>query len=170
MVRLTVVKVRGSGLVRRVLSGATKIWIFGDFSALTELIERIPVPPGRCKPSGNCRSCGDHPQFKPARRLRHCGLLFGRRRTSFRFQRGWHSCFAPGSRAFNRAEQQNSLHLDAFQQQTIALTLSKNNFDFCICFLLNLCYCVYIPVAKAAALAAFKAGSKLRHWPPGTNS
>ena len=42
-------------------------------------------------------------------------------------------------------------------------------FDFCICILLNLCYGVYIPVMeKASRLSG--AGSKLRHWPPGTNS
>jgi hypothetical protein len=46
----------------------------------------------------------------------------------------------------------------------------KNNFDFCICFLLHLCYGVYIPVDEVARVAAFLAGSKLRHWPPGTNS
>jgi hypothetical protein len=47
---------------------------------------------------------------------------------------------------------------------------NKNNFNFCICFLWNLCYGVYIPVDEVAALVALLAGSKLRHWPPGTNS
>jgi hypothetical protein len=47
---------------------------------------------------------------------------------------------------------------------------AQNNLDFCICFQLNLCYGVYIPVDEVAKLAAFHAGSKLRHWPPGTNS
>jgi hypothetical protein len=48
--------------------------------------------------------------------------------------------------------------------------LNLKNFDYCICFLLNLCYGVYIPVEEAAEFAATEAGSGLRHWPPGTNS
>jgi hypothetical protein len=32
--------------------------------------------------------------------------------------------------------------------------LLENNFDFCICFLSNLCYGVYIPVKEAVELAA----------------
>src|ERR1700690_467591 len=44
------------------------------------------------------------------------------------------------------------------------------NFDFCICFLVNLCYGVYIPVEETAEMPPPPAGSSLRHWPPGTNS
>jgi hypothetical protein len=47
---------------------------------------------------------------------------------------------------------------------------TQNNLDFRICFLPNLCYGVYIPVDEVAEIATFHAGSKLRHWPPGTNS
>jgi hypothetical protein len=52
----------------------------------------------------------------------------------------------------------------------IAGRLNLKNFDYCICFLLNLCYGVYIPVEEAAEFAATETGSGLRHWPPGTNS
>jgi hypothetical protein len=50
------------------------------------------------------------------------------------------------------------------------LKFAKNNFDYCICFHLNLCYGVYIPVMEAAKFAPSPAGISLRHWPPGTNS
>jgi hypothetical protein len=60
--------------------------------------------------------------------------------------------------------------LDAGQLDWIAVSSLENNFDFCICIRVNLCYGVYIPVEEGVEHAASDAGSSLRHWPPGTNS
>jgi hypothetical protein len=52
--------------------------------------------------------------------------------------------------------QKRGCGLDAGQRKAIAFRERKNNFDFCICFLPNLCYGVYIPVKDAVELAALE--------------
>jgi hypothetical protein len=44
--------------------------------------------------------------------------------------------------------------LDAVSTQNDRQPSQKNNFDFCICFQMNLCYGVYIPVEEQAEIAA----------------
>jgi hypothetical protein len=60
--------------------------------------------------------------------------------------------------------------MDSIYRKIIALQQTRKNFDFCICFQVNLCYRVFIPAVTVADLAASHSGSSLRHWPPGTNS
>jgi hypothetical protein len=55
-------------------------------------------------------------------------------------------------------------------EKLFALRQVQENLNFCICFPDDLCYRGFIPVVRAADLAASPDGSSLRHWPPGTNS
>jgi hypothetical protein len=60
--------------------------------------------------------------------------------------------------------------LDAQSLCRVIYTALWENLHFGICPKAHLWYCVDIPVMESGPPDRAKAGSSLRHWPPGTNS